>query len=57
MERKDPNRAAELLKETSAIELGVANSFVTLLPVYVRGEGSILARQTDQTAGTAALGQ
>jgi eukaryotic-like serine/threonine-protein kinase len=38
MERKDPNRAVELLKETSAIELGQPNSFVALVPVYVHGE-------------------
>ena len=38
IERKDPNRAGELLKETSAIELGAANNFVVLAPVYMRGE-------------------
>jgi serine/threonine protein kinase/tetratricopeptide (TPR) repeat protein len=38
MEHKDLNRAVELLKETSTIEFGVANSFVVLAPVYVRGE-------------------
>jgi eukaryotic-like serine/threonine-protein kinase len=38
MERKDPDRAVELLKETSLIELGVPNGLVTLVPVYVRGE-------------------
>ena len=37
MEHKDPNRAVELLRETSAIELGQPNNFVLLLPVYVRG--------------------
>jgi Tfp pilus assembly protein PilF/predicted Ser/Thr protein kinase len=38
MERNDPNLAAELLKETRAIELGQPNSLVALVPVYVRGE-------------------
>jgi tetratricopeptide (TPR) repeat protein len=38
MERKDPTRAVELLKETSAIELGTPNGLVILVPVYVRGE-------------------
>jgi serine/threonine protein kinase/tetratricopeptide (TPR) repeat protein len=39
MERKDPNRAVELLKETSAIELGLPINFtVAMVPVHVRGE-------------------
>jgi eukaryotic-like serine/threonine-protein kinase len=38
IERKDPNRAVELLKETGAMELGVPNGFAILVPVYVRGE-------------------
>jgi tetratricopeptide (TPR) repeat protein len=38
-EHKDPNRAVELLKETSAIELGAPTNFsLALAPVYVRGE-------------------
>ena len=37
MERKDPNRAVELLKEMGAIELGIPNSLVALVPIYVRG--------------------
>jgi tetratricopeptide (TPR) repeat protein/class 3 adenylate cyclase len=36
--RKDPNRAVELLRETNTIELGQPNSFVALVPVYVRGK-------------------
>jgi len=36
--RKDPNRALELLRETNTIELGQANIFVVLVPVYVRGK-------------------
>ena len=35
LERKDPNRAIELLKAVGAIELGAGGN---LLPVYVRGE-------------------
>jgi serine/threonine protein kinase/tetratricopeptide (TPR) repeat protein len=39
MERKDPNRAVELLKGTSAIDLGQPTNFtVALVPVYVLGE-------------------
>jgi hypothetical protein len=38
IEHKDPNRALELLKETSAIELGSPNISVELVPVYMRGE-------------------
>jgi hypothetical protein len=38
MERKDPNRAVQLLNETSSIELGSFNPLVVLLPVYVRGD-------------------
>jgi eukaryotic-like serine/threonine-protein kinase len=39
IERKDPNRAVELLKQTSAIDLGQPTNFtVALVPVYVRGE-------------------
>ena len=38
MEHKDPNRAMQLLKVTSAIELSEANSFVVLVPAYVRGK-------------------
>jgi len=42
LERKDPNRAIEFLKETSVIELGAGNSFVIMAPVYVRGENYLL---------------
>jgi DNA-binding winged helix-turn-helix (wHTH) protein/Tfp pilus assembly protein PilF len=40
LERGNPNRAVELLKETNAIELGqpTTNSTVMLAPVYARGE-------------------
>ena len=39
LERKDPNRAIELLEVASAIELGDAG---TLLPVYLRGEAYLM---------------
>jgi serine/threonine protein kinase/tetratricopeptide (TPR) repeat protein len=43
LERKDPNRAVELLKETSALELGSpTNVSVGLVPVYVRGEAYLI---------------
>ena len=40
LERGNPNRAVELLKETNAIELGqpTTNSTVMLAPVYTHGE-------------------
>src|SRR5664279_2773777 len=42
-ERKDPNRAVELLQSTSAIELGQPmNLTVSLCPVYVRGEAYLM---------------
>jgi hypothetical protein len=37
-ERKDPNAAVELLKQTSGIELGATNPFVTLVPVICAGK-------------------
>jgi eukaryotic-like serine/threonine-protein kinase len=51
VERKDPNRALELLKETNTIELGQANSFVALIPVYVRGEAYLTLGDGDRAAG------
>jgi serine/threonine protein kinase/tetratricopeptide (TPR) repeat protein len=42
IERKDPTRAVELLKETSALELSLPTNFsAELMPVYVRGEASL----------------
>ena len=38
LDRGQSNRAIELLKQTSAIELGTANNLVILVPVFVRGE-------------------
>lgn len=40
LERKDPSRAVELLKVTSAIELSQVNAF--LCPVYLRGEAYLM---------------
>jgi serine/threonine protein kinase len=44
LERKDPNKAIELLKDASAIELGQATSDLTiyLCPAYVRGEAYLM---------------
>src|SRR5580692_11227635 len=44
MERKDPNRAIELLKDTSTIELGQAPSSLNifLCPAYIRGEAYLM---------------
>jgi eukaryotic-like serine/threonine-protein kinase len=39
LQRKDPNRAVELLQMTSAMELG---DQATLLPVYLRGEAYLM---------------
>lgn len=50
MQRKDPNGAVELLKETSAIELGVPNPFVIFLPVYVRGQAYLTLGDGERAA-------
>src|SRR5262249_32881028 len=51
MERNDPNRAMELLKETSTIELGCPTNFsLILVPVYVRGEAYLALGHGDQAA-------
>jgi serine/threonine protein kinase/tetratricopeptide (TPR) repeat protein len=53
LERKDPNRAIELLKESTAIELGQSTSALTiyLCPAYVRGEAYLMLH--DGTAAAA----
>ena len=51
LERKDPNRAIELLKTVSPIELGqstMINSW--LCPVYVRGEAYLMLRDGNRAA-------
>jgi len=50
MERKDPNRAVELMKETSAVELGSPTNFVFLAPVYVRGAAYLELLEGDRAA-------
>jgi len=47
LERKDPNRAIELLKAASAIELGAEGE---LYPVYVRGEAYLILRDGNAAA-------
>jgi eukaryotic-like serine/threonine-protein kinase len=47
---KDPNRAVELLSETSPIELGEASMFTPLAPVYVRGEAYLDLHQGGRAA-------
>jgi serine/threonine protein kinase/tetratricopeptide (TPR) repeat protein len=43
LEGKDPNRAIELLKDASAIELGgTPGALVALCPVYIRGEAYLM---------------
>ena len=43
LERKDPNRAIELLKTVSPIELGQPSNIISwLCPVYVRGEAYLM---------------
>src|ERR1019366_3016733 len=43
LQRKDPNRAVELLKVTTAIELGQpTNVTVFLCPAYIRGEAYLM---------------
>ena len=43
LERKDPNKAIELLKDASAVELGQATTLtIFLCPAYVRGEAYLM---------------
>jgi eukaryotic-like serine/threonine-protein kinase len=53
LQRKDPNRAIELLKETNTIELGVTTGVLTVLlcPAYIRGEAYLMLH--DGTAAAA----
>jgi predicted Zn-dependent protease len=51
LERNDPNRAIELLKDASAIELGQATSInVPLCPVYIRGEAYLMLHDGNRAA-------
>jgi tetratricopeptide (TPR) repeat protein len=51
LDRKDPARAIELLKEASTIELGTPTNFsIVLCPVYVRGEAYLALRDGKRAA-------
>jgi hypothetical protein len=52
LERKDPNRAVELLKAASAIELGqtLFDLNVYLCPVYLRGEAYLMLHDGNAAA-------
>jgi eukaryotic-like serine/threonine-protein kinase len=52
LQQKDPNRAVELLKEASTIELGQPTSpTVSLCPVYLRGEAYLMLYDGNAAAG------
>jgi hypothetical protein len=53
LERKDPNRAIELLKVTKTIELSSATADLTvfLCPAYVRGEAYLMRHDGNRAAG------
>ena len=52
LERKDPNRAIELLKVASTIELSSATADLTifLCPVYLRGEAYLMLHDGNPAA-------
>ena len=51
LERKDPNRAIELLKVASTIELGEPTQFtIFLCPVYLRGEAYLMLHDGNRAA-------
>jgi hypothetical protein len=51
MERKDPNQSVELLKVTSAMDLGQPTVVtVSLVPVYLRGEAYLALGDGDRAA-------
>ena len=51
LERKDPNRAIELLKVVSAIELaGTTNSAILVCPAYVRGQAYLMVHDGSRAA-------
>jgi serine/threonine protein kinase/tetratricopeptide (TPR) repeat protein len=51
LERKDPNRAIELLKAASTIELGTpTNLTIFLCPAYVRGEAYLMLHDGNRAA-------
>jgi tetratricopeptide (TPR) repeat protein len=51
LERHDPNRAIELLKVTSTIELGLTtNLTIILCPVYLRGQAYLMLHDGNRAA-------
>jgi ATP/maltotriose-dependent transcriptional regulator MalT len=51
LEHKDPNRAIELLKATSTVELsGLTNLTILLCPVYLRGEAYLMLHDGSRAA-------
>jgi DNA-binding winged helix-turn-helix (wHTH) protein/tetratricopeptide (TPR) repeat protein len=51
LERKDPNRAIELLKVASTVELGEPTNLATFLcPVYLRGEAYLMLDDGNRAA-------
>jgi tetratricopeptide (TPR) repeat protein len=52
LERKDPNRAIELVKEASTIELGqvTSSTAIFLCPVYIRGEAYLMLHDGNAAA-------
>jgi hypothetical protein len=51
LQRKDPNRAIELLKAASAVELSVPASLaIYLCPAYVRGEAYLMLHDGNRAA-------
>jgi hypothetical protein len=50
LQSKDPNRAIELLKVTSAIELGQPGLNVSLCPAYLRGEAYLMLQDGNAAA-------
>ncbi|MGA2859084.1 MAG: hypothetical protein ABSE40_19615 [Candidatus Sulfotelmatobacter sp.] len=51
LERKDPNRALELLKVASTVELGTpTNVTILLCPVYLRGEANLKLHDGNRAA-------
>ena len=51
LERKEPNRAIELLKAASTVELGLtANLTIFLCPAYLRGEAYLILHDGNRAA-------
>jgi DNA-binding winged helix-turn-helix (wHTH) protein/tetratricopeptide (TPR) repeat protein len=52
LERKDPNRAIELLKVASTIELSAltTNLAISMIPPYVRGEAYLMLHESSRAA-------